>query len=62
MKIIQLITKQFCLFRFKKVQNFLKIVQLITKQKKASLNGLQNFFKNFNSVYFVLKNCKGNFN
>ena len=33
------------LFCFLKVQNILKILQLITKQKKASLNGLQNFLK-----------------
>ena len=31
---------------------------MINKQKKASLNGLQNSSKHFNSVHFVLKKAK----
>ena len=36
----------------------IKIVQLITKRKKLSGQRIANFFKNLNSVYFVLKSAQ----
>ena len=36
----------------------IKIVQLITKRKKLSGQRIANFFKNLNSVYFVLTSAQ----